>query len=135
MHCAAAPSGPPSGVGVQLSHQEDSSLNAPTAYEQLTLLEPQIPDGGLTPLGIPGFAGFFLSQLEEPANQGGPWSIAITPAFAGADGDLLIVAARDDDHVQSAGPAVEAAITVFREAIAVDRTRRQTQRVIAGVDA
>ena len=82
----------------------------------MRLLEPGLEDGGLTPLGIPGLAGFFLALLEEPGNAGGPWAIAITYAFGGEHGDVLIVARRGRDEIRRQGQPVDAAIEVFKEA-------------------
>jgi hypothetical protein len=88
-------------------------------HEQLQLLDPPVIEGGLTPLGIPGFAGFFLSLLEEDG-----WAVSITHAFAGTAGELLIVAAREDEHVQRAAPAAVAAVEVFKRARDLDADRR-----------
>lgn len=96
-------------------------MNAPTAYEQLQLLEPPNPDGGLTPLGIPGFAGFFLSLLEEQEG----WAIAITRAFAGEPDDVLIIAARGGERIQIVGQPAVAAVEVFRQARELEELRRQ----------
>lgn len=92
-----------------------------TAYEQLKLLEPGLEEGGLTPLGIPGFAGFFLTTLEEPSNRGGAWTIAITWAFGGEHGEVLVVARRGDVEIRRQGQPVDAAIEVFKEAVAQQR--------------
>lgn len=95
-------------------------LDAPTAHEQLQILFPNPHDGhGLTPLGIPGFAGFFLSLLEQEG-----FVISITWAFAGDHGDVLIVAARGNGHIEASGAPAAAAVEVFRqvrEAIALAR--------------
>jgi hypothetical protein len=95
-------------------------LNAPTAFEQLSFLHPPEPGEALTPLGIPGFAGFFLSLLEEDG-----WAVSITRAFAGDAGDFLIVAARGDDHVQASGAPANAAVDVFRQARELHHIRRR----------
>jgi hypothetical protein len=67
--------------------------------------------------GSPGFAGYFLGLLEEPGNRGGPWTIAITFAFGGEHGDVLIVARRGRDEIRRQGQPVEAAVEVFKEAM------------------
>jgi hypothetical protein len=81
-------------------------------YEQLQLNEEPGFDG-LTPLGVPGFAGLFLSLLEDPDHQGGPWTIAIAPSIAG---DVVIVARRRGVEIRRQGPPVETAVEIFKAA-------------------
>lgn len=117
-----APSGPVTALAFS-SPYGSHLLNdqRTTAYEQLKLLEPGLEEGGLTPLGIPGFAGFFLAMLEEPKNRGGAWTIAINFAFGGDHGDVIIVARRGDVEIRRQGQPVDAAIEVFRESVAQQR--------------
>lgn len=98
-------------------------LNAPTAYEQLCLLHPAENGEGLTKLGIPGFAGFFLSLLEVDG-----WAVSATPAFASPDGEILIVAAHGDRHVQAAGDPATAAVDVYRQARELEHDARKEHR-------
>lgn len=120
-------------LGAALAFSSSSTGGLPLdatvpAYEQLRLIVGDTPDdGGLTLLGIPGFAGFFLSLLER--NDG--WAISVTHGFAGEPGDVLIVAARDGDRVQEEGDPAVAAVEVFRRASALDAQRRQTMRAQA----
>jgi hypothetical protein len=85
-----------------------------TWYEQLQLREPDVDDG-LTPLGVPGFAGLFLSLLEDPDHRGGPWTVSIAPSILG---DVVIVARRGDVELRRQGHPVEASIEVFKAAMA-----------------
>lgn len=101
----------------------EDKLGAPTAYEQLCLLHPAEGVDGLTSLGIPGFAGFFLSLLEVDG-----WAISATPAFASEAGDILIVAARGNDHVEAAGHPSVAAVDVYRNARELERDRQKASR-------
>lgn len=118
-----ARSGPLRGVRVQHIRPKGFTLNAPTAYEQLSFLHPPVWGEALTPLGIPGFAGFFLSLLEENG-----WAVSITRAFAGDAGDLLVVAARGNDHVEYSGAPADAAVEVFRQARELEHDQRKDSR-------
>jgi hypothetical protein len=54
--------------------------------------------------------------------------ISVTPSFAGEEGDVLIVAAKGNDHVHATGQPVEAAIEVHRQAHELDASGRADAR-------